>query len=261
MQERNDASSEMPRAGGRKTVGVVVIGDEVLSRKVDDANTPTILDAMVRHGIDVGEVAMIRDELPRIARVVADFARRFDFVLTTGGVGPTHDDCTWAAVGAAFDTPVELHAGMWARMQERMPEGVSDEQKRMAMLPRGVMIEAQGGAYLFSLNNVFVMPGIPAMVRRTTEVIATRYSSELRPLATVYFTRDEWDSVAEVDRLVAAFSDLAIGSYPVLDGEDHRHRVTVEGEDPRAVQRAVAALIEDIGAPLHVRTHWRPETE
>ena len=241
----------------RKTAGVVIIGDEVLSRKVEDANTAAILDAMASHGVDVGEVAMLPDVQPRIAEVVRSYSARFDVVVTTGGVGPTHDDLTWAAVADAFDAPLELNELVWQRMQERLPDGVSDEQRRMAILPRGVRITSEGGAYLFCMRNVYVMPGIPAMVRKAVQVVARRYGSALRALATVYFSRDEWDSVAEVDRLVAQWPALSIGSYPVLDSDDHRHRVTIEGDERSEVSTAAGALIADIGNAHHVRTLWR----
>ena len=129
----------------------------------------------------------------------------------------------------------------------------------MAMLPTGVQITKENGAYLFCCDNVYVMPGIPAMVDRAIEAIGQKYAAALRSLATAYFSRDEWDSVAEVDRIVAHFEDLTIGSYPLLDSADHRHRVTFEGEDPERIKAAVQMLIEDIGKTHHVRTLWRED--
>jgi molybdenum cofactor synthesis domain-containing protein len=251
------AGTASPKNGCRNTVGVVVIGDEVLSQKVQDANTPAILAAMAANGIDVGEVAMLPDVPARIAAVVADFAARFDFVVTTGGVGPTHDDCTWASVADALDEPIELHQEMYERMLQRISTGVSEQQKRMAMLPRGTQIADESGAYLFWCHNVYVMPGIPSMVRSAIDSVAQRYGAALRGLATVYFSRDEWDSVAQVDAIVAAFPDVTVGSYPVVHRDDHRHRVTLEGDDVVRLREAAVALIDDIGHTHHVRTAWR----
>lgn len=240
----------------RKSAGVVVIGNEVLTAKVQDANTPVILAAMARHGLVVGEVAVIADELARIADVVRDFSRRFDLVVTTGGVGPTHDDCTWRGVAAAFDRPVQLHEPMWAEMQRRLGGQATAEQKRMAYLPQGAEVIVQGRMFLLHLENVFVLPGVPSMVRERVEVIAERFGGPRFALASVYFSVDEWHVVAAIDAVVAAFGDVAVGSYPIFDADDHRLRVTLEAANEAQVHAAATALIAAIGAEAHVRTDW-----
>ena len=85
-----------------RSIGIIVIGNEVLSGKVRDENTPFLIDSFNRAGLRVGEVAIVADIVPRLAEVIRGFSARFDLVITTGGVGPTHDDCTWQAVAIAL---------------------------------------------------------------------------------------------------------------------------------------------------------------
>ncbi len=255
--EPSATPADIAGLGRRQAVGIVVIGDEVLSNKVEDENTPRIIATMASNGVDVGEVAMIGDVPDRIAAVVRDFAQRFDFVVTTGGIGPTHDDCTWRAVGAAFDRPIELHERLWAAIRQWLKGEPTEYHRRMAMLPRGADVLFEGGHYLPVFENVYVLPGVPSMVHARLPIIAKRHAFTQRSLATVYFAIDEWKVVDRIDAAVASFSELAVGSYPVFDAKDHKLRVTFEGDDRPRVQEAVTALVASIGETEHVRTTWR----
>ena len=242
----------------RKIGGLVVIGDEVLGRRVDDRNTAAVLDGFVRHGIRAGEVAIVPDDEARIAAVVRDFADRFDVVLTTGGVGPTHDDCTWRAVGRALGDPVVLRQDVLAFMERRSGRALSPEQQRMAMLPSGTVIERIGDGWALRLGDVWVLPGVPSMVAGKLDGILARYAMAPRVLCEVYFGVDEWDVVALVDGVVAAHPGLAIGSYPIFDpAEDHRLRISLEGELREEVEAGVSAVRAALGEPAFVRLRWR----
>ncbi len=240
----------------RQRAGIVVIGNEVLSRKVADRNTDTILATMARHGVVVAEVAILPDVQERIAAVVADFAARFDLVVTTGGVGPTHDDCTWRAVADALGRPIVRHEPLLAAMKARLGGHVTPEQERMAHLPRGAEVVLEAGAFFLHVGAVYVLPGVPSMVSRHVEIIAQRHAGDVPVLANVYFTAQEWHVVAAIDAVVAGHPGVDIGSYPIFDADDHHLRLTVESGDAAAVRAAVAALIEGIGADTHVRTEF-----
>lgn len=242
----------------RKIGGLVVIGDEVLGRRVDDRNTVTVLDAFARHGIRAGEVAIVPDDEARIAAVIRDFAARFDVVVTTGGVGPTHDDCTWRAVGLATDDPVILRQDVLAFMERRSGKALSPEQQRMAMLPAQAQVERIGDGWALHHGDIWVLPGVPAMVSGKIDGILARYASVPRVLCELYFAVDEWDVVAAVDAVVAAHPGLAIGSYPIFDpAADHRLRLSFEGDERAMVEAGVRAAIVAIGEALFVRQSWR----
>ncbi len=245
-----------------RTVGIIIIGNEVLSGKVRDENTPFLIDSFNRAGLRVGEVAMVADIVPRLAEVIRGFSARFDLVVTTGGVGPTHDDCTWQAVALALDEPLELHQELVNRIETRSGVAMTEEQKRMALLPRGTTMRIQDGRWpLLQSHNVIVLPGVPSMVVGRIEALCARLARPRPWLATAYFTADEWVCVAAIDAVVAAFADLEIGSYPVFYPADHKLRLTFEGPDEARVQAAVAQVSAAIGADQLVRVTWRPPVD
>lgn len=240
------------------TAGLIVIGNEVLSAKVVDANTPALLQRVNEAGLRVGEVALLADEIPRIAEVVRGFSRRFDLVITTGGVGPTHDDCTWKAVAEAFGVPMQLHGELLSRLEARVGHPLSDEQRRLAWLPAGTQIDWSVGSWpLLRVANVHVLPGVPSMVAARIGQILAQLRQQRPQLATLYFGVDEWSHVAPIDRVVADFADLDVGSYPIFGDADHRLQVTLEGFDRGRVAAAAEQLVAAIGREHLVRLVWR----
>ena len=245
-----------------RTVGVIVIGNEVLSHKVRDENTPLMLAEFASAGLRVGEVAILADDVARIAAVIREFAQRFDLVVTTGGVGPTHDDCTWQAVAEALDRPRELHQELVDRIEKRSGVPMTAEQKRMAWLPRGTRLALGDGRWpLLQTANVIVLPGVPSMVAGRIGALCARIRRPRAWLATAYFSADEWLSVAAIDAVVAAFPALEIGSYPIFEAADHKLRLTFEGHVEAEVAAAVAHVTAAIGEAALVRVTWRPPSD
>ncbi len=240
------------------TAGLIIIGNEVLSAKVADANTPLLIQQVGEAGLRVGEVAILADDIPRIAEVVRAFAGRFDLVITTGGVGPTHDDCTWKAVAQAFDQPMEIHRAFLERVEAKVGHALSAAQQRLTLLPAGTQVEWSDGRWpLLHYDNVYVLPGVPSMVAARIGQVLDRLRRPRPLLATVYFSADEWSHVAQIDAVVGQFSDLDIGSYPIFGDADHRLQITLEGYDREQVQAAADQLIAAIGPAQLVRLVWR----
>lgn len=238
--------------------GLVIIGNEVLSAKVRDSNTPLLLDKLAAAGVQVAEVAMLPDEPPRIAAVVRDFAGRFDLVVTTGGVGPTHDDCTWRAVSDALDAPLEPHTELIALLERRLREPLTPEQLRLAHLPRGTELVGQDGRWpMLRLRNVYVLPGVPSLVAARIDQICALHRGPRPWLATVYVDVDEVAVVPDIDAVVADFADLAIGSYPIFEPDDHKLRLTFEGFDRDRVVAAVTAISARLVNTPPVRVTWQ----
>lgn len=253
------APTERVNVAHRCNGGLVVIGDEVLGRRVEDSNTARVLDAFVRHGIRAREVAIVPDDEARIAAVVRDFAARFHLVVTTGGVGPTHDDCTWRAVAAALDDSIVLRKDVLGFLASRARAPLTPEQERMALLPSRTEIEhGERGGWALHLDNVWVLPGVPSMVGAKIDAICSRYAGPVPALVEAMFSVDEWDVVARIDEVVASHPELAIGSYPLFDPAlDHKLRISLEGPDRASVEAGLATLIERLGAEVLVRTVWR----
>ncbi len=150
------------------TAGIVVIGDEILSGRTRDTNSGTIAAFLTERGIDLREVRVVPDDQPLIVEAIRTLKGRYDFVLTTGGIGPTHDDITADAVGAAFGRPVihDPRAVEILRAHYRTPEALTEARLRMARMPEGAdLIENPlSRAPGFRVENVFVMAGVPKIM-------------------------------------------------------------------------------------------------
>ena len=121
-----------------KRAGIIVIGNEVLSGKVEDLNSNYLMGELRELGVPVGHVSIIPDDLDLIAAEVRGLSERFDYVFTTGGVGPTHDDMTFEGVGRAFGLGLEESAELIRVIRDFFGEGVSPAYFRMAMIPTGI---------------------------------------------------------------------------------------------------------------------------
>jgi len=250
-----------PGGASRPTVGVIVVGNEILTARVRDANTPRILSQLAGVGARVVEVAILPDDPARVAAAVADLAARCDWVITTGGVGPTHDDCTWEAIAAAFGAPLGRHAELAAMAERFLGARLDGGLARLAQLPIGAEIAPGGSAWpLLRFRNVFVLPGVPALVARNLDdvcALLVRDGAAPDPAAVVYLDVDEWRAVDAIDRVVAGHGAVAIGSYPIFDRGDHRLKLTFEAPRRDQVEAAIAALVATVGADHCVRVEWR----
>src|SRR5262245_15821280 len=126
------------------TAGILIIGNEILSAKVQDENAPYLLSALRGRGVDVGRVHVIPDVVEEIAEEVRRLSAAFDYVLTTGGVGPTHDDVTMEGVAAAFGRPLVLNPEMEASLRRALGSEVqpNESQLKMCQLPSGAKLIA-----------------------------------------------------------------------------------------------------------------------
>lgn len=254
------------------TAGLIVIGDEILSGKVVDTNTPFLISELRALGTRLCEIAVIADHRAGIAETVARFAARYDAVFTSGGVGPTHDDVTIAGVAQAFGVTVQRHPELAAlltayyRSLPRPPAGGSGAGEgantaneellarnlRMADVPEGTTLLA--GADLkwpvLCVRNVYILPGIPEIFRRKFLAIRERFRDSPFFLRQIYVGCEEGAIAHHLDGIAASYPDVALGSYPRLEAaaDGHRVRLTLEGKDEGRVGQASDALALLLGA-------------
>src|ERR1700691_4002507 len=157
------------------TACLLVIGNEVLSGRTQDANIRLIARGWGERGIPLREVRVIPDVPDTIIGTVNEVRAKFDYVFTTGGIGPTHDDITSECIAAAFGVPWELHPVAWARMEKAYKPGeFNAARQRMATMPRGAKLidNAMSVAPGFQMENVFVMAGVPRVMQSMFEWLA-----------------------------------------------------------------------------------------
>lgn len=240
--------------------GLIVIGDEILSGKTTDTNTPFLIGELRELGVRLGEIAVIADDIAGIAETVRRFSVRFDHVFTSGGVGPTHDDLTMAGVAAAFGVPVERHPELSQILQAHYASkqtAVLERNLRMADVPAGAVL--LGGPQLtwpvVCVRNVYILPGIPEVFRRKFEAIRERFRDAPFHLRQIFVTSEEGEIAKHLDQIAGTHVAVAIGSYPLLTPADdgYRVKITLESKDAGAAQKASDELAALLGNSIIVR--------
>ena len=163
-------------ADERVTAGVLIIGDEILSGRTQDTNLRDIAKYLGVHGVDLAEARTVSDDIPEIVAALDALRTRYDYVITTGGIGPTHDDITADAVAAAFGVELEEHPEIMAMMAARWGEAPNAARRRMARVPVGGVLVKNPvqGPPGFMIGNVFVLAGVPTIMRGMLEDVGHR---------------------------------------------------------------------------------------
>jgi len=238
-----------------RTAGILIIGNEVLTGKVADQNSPYLVRELRALGVAVRRITTIPDEVPVIAQEVKAFAEQFDLVFTTGGIGPTHDDLTIGAVATAFGAPVVRHPFLEGLLRRHYGDGITAAQLRMAEMPEGgELIEVGEMAFpVLVFRNVYIFPGIPEAVRRKFERIRERFRERPFVLRRVLLQCDEGQIAGDLDAVVSRFPELQLGSYPILHNPDHNVELTLESKSTEYVEQALRFLLDRLPPQALVR--------
>lgn len=236
------------------TAAVLVIGDEVLSGRTQDTNTNTIARFLSALGIDLMEARVVSDDQDRIVSALNEQRSTHDYVFTTGGIGPTHDDVTADAVAAAFGVALPEHPEALAILSRRYGADFNAARRRMARIPEGGSLIANPvtDAPGFQIGNVFVMAGVPKIMQAMLEDVAPR----LRTGAVVHSRTLRVTDVGEgavADILSAAARadrDLSLGSYPFGHGSvgEIGTNLVIRGCEEAAVDAAASRLLSELAA-------------
>ncbi|HRG96711.1 MAG TPA: molybdopterin-binding protein [Polyangiaceae bacterium] len=245
----------MPQAP--QTAALLLIGDEILSGKVEEANLVVLARTLRSLGIALRRVVTIGDDVDLIAREVAELSRTHDHLITSGGVGPTHDDVTVPGVAQAFGVAVELDPGLVAMLRDHYKERCTEGHLLMARVPAGATLEVSESVRwpTIRLGNTWLFPGIPEVFRLKLPVLAARLAGG-RPWVShaVYTQMDEGDLKPLLDPIVAQHPEVSVGSYPKWSDPTYRTKLTFDGQDADAVRAAVAAFVALLPAGEPQRT-------
>jgi FAD synthetase len=227
------------------TAGILVIGNEILSGKVVDTNSPYLCRELRSLGVDVERIVTIPDVVEVIAEYVKTMSQAYDYVFTSGGIGPTHDDLTIDGVAAAFGRPVEHSESIAGRIGRAVGRDPTPSQLKMAQVPMGATLLDAGDLWfpLVIVENVYVLPGIPELLRKKFESARERFRGVPFVLKRVYVTQMESEITEHLDSLLHEFPELMLGSYPRIQEEAFRVMLTLESRDPGYVKRALDSLL------------------
>ena len=229
----------MTRAAG------IIIGDEILSGKVTDENTSYLVKILKEAGVRLCRVAIIGDKVDEIAREVRLASAEHDYVFTSGGVGPTHDDLTMDAIAKAFDLPLERNPVIEAMVRQHWGPAVNDAALGLADLPKGARLIRTKGSMLpaVALYNIFILPGIPKLFRAKMRDLRAELHGQVPTLRCLLLNADESAVAEHLTRVVGEFPAVHIGSYPRMDDPRYTVKITLEARDEAAVGDALDRLL------------------
>ncbi|MEJ7777446.1 MAG: molybdopterin-binding protein [Sphingomicrobium sp.] len=231
------------------TAALVVIGDEILSGRTEDKNVALVARWLNGEGIRLAEVRVVPDVQERIVAAVNALRPAHDYVFTTGGIGPTHDDITVDAIAAAFEVPVTVHAEARAILEDYYAErgGVTDARLRMARVPEGAELipNPTSGAPGVQIGNVFILAGVPHIAARMLEAVTGKLEGG-KPMvsATVSANAPESEVAELLGRVQDEHPGVAIGSYPFYRDGRFGADFVVRSEDEALVDACAEALAE-----------------
>jgi len=233
-----------------KTVGIVIIGNEVLSGKTQDINSHFFCTELRQLGVEVQKISTIQDIIETIGEEVAKFSRNYDFVFTSGGVGPTHDDVTIDGIAHGFGLRVVRHPEIERRMRQRLGADINEARLRMANVPEGAELLATEALFapIIKIHNVFIFPGIPRILQERFHAIKERFRDAPFYLKNVYVKYGEGIIAEPMNELVAEYPELMLGSYPVLDVPEYKVKVTFESKDAAYLNRALNSFLAALPA-------------
>ena len=236
----------------RVTCGVLIIGDEILSGRTQDTNLRDIARYLNVIGIDLAEARTVPDVLEEIVAALNALRTRYDYVITTGGIGPTHDDITADAVAAAFGVELEEHPEIIEMMTRRWGAELNAARRRMARVPLGgeLVKNPVQGPPGFTIGNVFTLAGVPQIMRGMLEDVGPRMRGG-RPTVsrTVRVEGAGEGAIAEpLEAVAKAHPDMSLGSYPFFGPEGYGSNLVVRSRDPAALAQVVEELIAALRA-------------
>lgn len=238
-----------------RTAGIILIGNELLSGKVADANAVYLCRELRALGVDVRRIVVIPDEIDQIAAEVAEFSRSFDVVFTSGGVGPTHDDVTIEGVARAFGVAVVRDPAMVAALEGFYAGSLNPARIRMAEIPEGAQPMTADGLVFPAvvMKNVHVLPGVPELFRKKFEGLKERFRDVPFHLASVFLSVGEGLLAEHLNAVLARHPDLLLGSYPEFSNPEYKVKVTLESKDRNYMERALSDLLERLPPSSLVR--------
>jgi molybdenum cofactor synthesis domain-containing protein len=250
MSERDDAIGGTE--AGVVTAAVLVIGDEILSGRTRDSNLAMIGEKLGDLGIEIVEARVVRDIESHIVEAVNALRARYDYVFTTGGIGPTHDDITADCIAAAFGVPIGLNPEAFALLETHYPSGdFTPSRQRMARTPEGASLIANpvSTAPGFQVENVFVLAGIPLVAKAMMEGLEDRLSGgEPLKSRTLVVGIGESKVAEALGAIQARYPQVRMGSYPFYKDGGFGTKLVLRARDHADLDAAFEEVREAVRA-------------
>ena len=234
-------------ADDRVTAAVLVIGDEILSGRTQDTNTRDIARYLGVIGVDLAETRTVPDVMQEIVDALNALRARYDYVITTGGIGPTHDDITADAVALAFGVELYEHPDVLAMMAARWGGEVNGARRRMARIPVGgdLVKNPVQGPPGFTIGNVFTLAGVPQFMRGMLEDVGPRMRGGRPTVSRTVRVEGSGEGViaAPLEAVAKAHPDMSLGSYPFYGADGYGSNLVLRSRDADQLGEVVVELI------------------
>jgi FAD synthetase len=239
-----------------KTAAILIIGNEILSGKVTDENATYLSRELRELGVDVQRIVVVPDDESAIAEEVAACSERYDWVFTTGGVGPTHDDVTMAGIAKGLGCKVVRNPEMESLLQREYGDTVNEALLKLTETPQGAkLITAEDLHFpIVSVGNIYIFPGIPRATRRKFQAIKSLFQDVPFLIRRIYLKAREVEIAHHLHRLLQDFPKLLLGSYPESDRSDYHLTLTLESKDPVYLEAAFSQLLNLLPPDQIVKT-------
>ncbi|MGC1495309.1 MAG: molybdopterin-binding protein [Sulfitobacter sp.] len=230
------------------TAAMLVIGDEILSGRTRDSNMYHLAGQLSEIGVDLKEVRVVGDESDTIIAAVKALSEAYEYVFTSGGIGPTHDDITADCIAAAFSQHIDVRDDARAILAEHYAKSgteLNTARLRMARIPDGATLidNPVSAAPGFKLENVHVMAGVPSVFQAmVASVIPSLTGGAALISKTLRIDRGEGDIAGPLGALAAAFPALSMGSYPFQKDGKYGANIVIRGTDEGQIDDALSQL-------------------
>ncbi len=238
-----------------KTAGILLIGNEILSGKITDANAAYLCRELRALGVEVRRITVIPDEVDLIAAEVRAFSASYDVVFTSGGVGPTHDDVTIEGVARALDVPVIREPRLVQVLEGYYKGRLNEARLKMAEVPQGAELTADGELVFPAVvvRNIYILPGVPEIFRQKFDALKERFRETPFHLCCVYVSMGEGTLADHLNELLAAHPELMLVSYPEFSNPEYKVKVTLESKDRGYLDAAVGRFLDRLPKEAIVR--------
>lgn len=229
---------------------IVIIGNEILSGRTKDSNINYIAKQLPNLGISLAEVRIVPDTESMIIEAVKELSSRYDYVFTTGGIGPTHDDITAESIAKCFGRKIELNEEALSILEDgykKMGRKMNIASKKMAMMPKDASLisNSVSGAPGFSIENVYVMAGIPEIMQSMFESLIPKLKSG-NPVMSKQISILAGESLVanQLSTLQSNYPNLEMGSYPFKYGDKHSTSLVLRGDNKEQLEEAFDELMK-----------------
>lgn len=231
----------------RKTAGIVIIGNEILSGTVRDRNAVFMARELQLRGIKLCQISVVPDDVDEIARVVKEFSKRFHYVFTSGGLGPTHDDVTIEGISKAFGVQPVVNEGLKKLLHERFGETLSTEKLKIARIPRGaeLIFDKALKFPLIRFSNIYIYPGVTKILEKQFFITSQHLDGRQAFLVRIYIDERESEMAPFLNKIIRGNIGINIGSYTVMEKDHFLILLTLESSSEKILNAMLAKLIHE----------------